>query len=618
MDTSNRRPERDWCDDVVRFPVLLTSRVFVSFLALLGLSSCAKVSTEQALFNDHCASCHAPGINPRAPAPNVMSAMPAKMILASLQTGKMQIQGAALTPEERRLLANYLGSHEADRTLAWCVPARRPTVTPVYWSGFSPEPENHRHQPRARAGIDAAEVDDLELAWAFALPEAGDVRTQPAVLGDLVVIGNTDGRVFALDHETGCVRWVHQGPSAVRTPIVVNAKGKLATLYYGDASGFVTALDAATGKSRWRRRVHDHPFAMLTGAPAFHAGKIYAPVSSFEVVVALDPRYACCTFKGAVVALDAKTGAVLWKTSMGESATLQKARRLAGDQYGPSGAPVWTSPAIDPVRGVLYVGTGENYSSPADGWSDAIVAMDLDDGRVRWRRQMTSRDAFNLGCFVPFHPNCPEEDGPDLDFGASPVVAERPGGGAFVLVGQKSGVVYALDADREGEIVWRRRVGRGGMLGGVHWGMSLAGDRLFVPVSDREAGGREALPARPGLAALDVASGEVLWQVDVPGDCPKGVVGCFGGLSAPASSLENRVLTGGLDGHLRIFDAESGALVFDWDLRAPIPNAPAAVRGGAIDAAGPVAAGGLVFVNSGYPQHDQTPGNALFALRPRN
>jgi polyvinyl alcohol dehydrogenase (cytochrome) len=581
------------------------------------LFGCAKATKEQALFNEHCAACHAPGYDLRAPDPYVMAALPPSVILESLESGKMQVYGAPLTPEERKLLANHLGAKKSASRLSYCASKTPPRVTPVYWSGFSPDLENQRHQSATSAGLEPTALDELELAWAFALPGSGDVRTQPAVLGDLVVVGNTDGRVFALHRETGCVVWTYRGHATVRTPIGVHAEGEGASLYFGDAAAFVTVLDAATGEQRWRRRVHDNYFAMLTGAPVYHAGRIYVPVSSWELVAAIDPKYACCTFKGAVVALDAESGELVWDTPMGELPSLQKKRLLAADQYGPSGAPVWTSPAIDSARGVLYVGTGENYSSPADGWSDAIVALDLETGRPGWVRQTTRDDAFNWACWIPLHPNCPEEDGPDLDFGASPILVERPGGGSLVLAGQKSGVVYALDPDRGGEVVWKRRVGRGGMLGGIHWGMTVAGDRVYVPVSDRPDGHEYRDPARPGLAALDIGTGEVSWQVDVPGDCPRDVPGCHAGLSAPASSTGNRVLTGGLDGHLRIFDAGTGQVVFDRDLREAFPGAPAQVRGGAVDAAGPVVAGGLVLVNSGYPQHNQTPGNALFALRPR-
>ncbi len=586
------------------------------FLPML-LLGCAQPTKEQALFDDNCASCHAPGRDPRAPDPNVLAALPPSAILQSVESGKMQAYGASLTPEERNLLAHHLGAKTGEVPLSFCESRKTPRVSPIYWSGFSPDLENRRHQGVARAGLEPETLDDLELAWAFALPASGDVRTQPAVLGDLVVMGNTDGRVFALDRETGCVVWTYRGRAAVRTPIGAYAEGQGTRLVFGDASAFVTVLDAATGELRWRRRVHDNHFAMLTGAPVPHAGRIYVPVSSWELVAAIDPGYPCCTFKGAVVALDAKSGEPVWDTPMGELPVLQEKRSLAADRYGPSGAPVWTSPAVDPVRGALYVGTGENYSSPADGWSDAIVALDMETGRPRWVRQATRDDAFNWGCAVPLHPNCPDEDGPDLDFGASPILVERPGGGSLLLAGQKSGVVHALDPDREGEVVWKRRVGRGGMLGGVHWGMTVVGEHVYAPVSDRPDGQEYEDPARPGLVALDIDTGEVAWQVDLPGDCPGEVPGCHAGISAPASSAGDRVLTGGLDGHLRIFDAATGQVVYDRDLRQKFPGAPAEVRGGAVDAAGPVVAGGLVLVNSGYPQHDQTPGNALFALRPR-
>lgn len=582
------------------------------------LLACGEKSQGQAVYEAHCASCHEIGMNALAPDPQVMAAMPASVILASLESGKMQAEGSTLSPEERRLVAEHLGAPADAAPLELCETGPPPAVIPIYWSGFSPEPANLRHQSTERAGLAPDALDELELAWAFALPDSSDVRTQPAVLGDLVVMGNTDGRLFALDRTRGCVIWEHRGLATARTPIVARASGDAATVYYGDLGGFVSALDAATGKLLWRVRVHEHPFAMLTGAPALHEGRLYVPVSSYEVVVALDPTYSCCTFRGAVVALDADDGRVLWTTSMGAEATSQGRTWPFPERFGPSGAPVWLSPAVDAERSVVYVGTGQNYSLPSDEWSDAILALDLDDGTLRWRRQFRSKDAWTIACVIPAHPNCPDEEGPDLDIGASPVLAALPDGRTLLLVGEKAGVVHALDPDREGSTVWQRRVGRGGKLGGIHWGLSVAGQRVFVPVSDREDGEEYPDPPRPGLAALDLASGDVLWQVDVAADCPEHVAGCKPGLSAPASSVGDRVLTGALDGHLRIFDARDGTLVFDRDLRAPFPDADPNVRGGSIDAAGPVAAGGLVLVPSGYPQHDQTPGNALFALRPRH
>jgi polyvinyl alcohol dehydrogenase (cytochrome) len=583
-------------------------------------SGCSKSASDR-LFEQYCEQCHGYGSNvPGAPTPSVLSGMPADAILASLESGRMSAQGAAMTPEERQVLAEGLGRDPG--AVAGDTPRCRPDQPldlegPVHWRGYSPDLANTRFNEAA--GLNAANIGELELVWAFGLPNDHSLRVQPAIVGNALFVGSNDGRLFALDRETACVHWVHSGPAEVRSSIEYGppAEGGAPLLYYGDFKGYAQAVDPTSGEIRWRVRVDDHPQATITGTPALHEGRLYVPVSSFEVAIALDPTYPCCNFVGAVVALDAATGERIWTSKMGPPAEVT-GTTWGREQRGPSGAPIWTSPTIDAKRGVLYVGTGENYSSPANEWSDAVVALDLATGERRWSVQATERDAFNISCAIPGHPNCPEEDGPDLDFGASVALHTDVQGRDRLFAGQKSSVVWALDPDANGAVLWNRRIGSGGTLGGVHWGISAAPDTVLVPNSDRNSLGNPDEEPRPGLAALDPATGEERWFEPHVAACREDRDGCRPGLSAASIAAPGFVVTGGLDGVVEARAIDDGRSLWriqtarDWETVNGVE-----AMGGAIDGPQLVLADGWLFVSSGYAMFDQMYGNVLLAFRPK-
>ena len=349
-------------------------------------------------------------------------------------------------------------------------------------------------------------------------------------------MGSQNGTVYALDRVTGCIRWTYSTVAEVRTGIVVapweSGQQNNPLLYFGDLVGNVYAVDAVTGELAWRDRPDDHASLSLTAAPTLFEDKLYVPLSALEVTAAADPIYACCTFRGGVAAYDAQTGEHLWV-----GYTIDEVPRVVGknavgtDRIAPSGAPVWNTPAIDAKRGVMYVGTGENYSSPANDTSDAIIALSLTNGEILWYQQTTRNDAWNMGCETDERINCPLENGPDYDFGAAVILATSTSGRDIILAGQKSGAVYALDPDKNGEIIWQRKLGRGGIQGGVHFGMAVDGDLLYVPMSDFDGGPRWPGVARPGMFALDIATGETHWYTPATDQC-KGREFCQPGLSA--------------------------------------------------------------------------------------
>jgi polyvinyl alcohol dehydrogenase (cytochrome) len=412
--------------------------------------------------------------------------------------------------------------------------------------------------------------------------------------------------VYALALQSGCIRWAYHAAAEVRTGIVLAAPGDGVAghrLFFGDLIGHVYALDALTGRALWRVKVADHPDATLTGTPALHEGKLYVPISSLEEVTALD----------------AGSGAIRWRTYL----INEEARRTGVTAAGvpilaPSGAPVWNSPTIDASRGVLYVGTGDNYTGPADAASDAVIALRLSDGNLVWRRQMLKNDVWNAACMGESGPNCPAGGGPDADFGASPILTALPGGGDVVLAGQKNGVVAGLDPTH-GTVLWRRRLGRGGIQGGVEFGMAAAGGRLFVPIADMRDGhdGRKySLTAHPGLYALDAADGRVIWSHPARDECSARPF-CDPGIAAAVTAIPGVVFAGHLDGKLRAYDARTGRVLWQFDaLRKFATVSGAMAQGGSFDGAGPVVRGGYVIVNSGYGLYFHMPGNVLLAFAP--
>jgi polyvinyl alcohol dehydrogenase (cytochrome) len=487
--------------------------------------------------------------------------------------------------------------------------------------GFGGNLEGTGFQSAEQAGLGAADVPNLRLRWAFAFPGAVQVRTRPAVVGDVLLIGGQYGDVIALDALTGCVQWTFEADAGVRGAVLVGADAEgHALAYFVDFRTTAYALDVATGQVRWKTRVGRHPESSNTGSPALHDGRLIVPVSSMEVVTAQNPAYACCSGSGAVAALDAATGDVLWYHQVIPEDAREVGRNAAGTPVlAPSGAPVWSSPTIDTRRGLVYVGTGENYTRPATATSDAILAIDLRTGALEWSFQATREDAFTMACTTPRNrENCPAPPGPDLDFGMAPMLVTRPDGRQILVAGQKSGVVWALDPDAKGAVLWSTRVGKGSALGGIHWGMATDGQLAFAANADRDAVIVNVNPERalsPGLYALDLMSGDVVWSAPAHAEVCKGRQGCFAANSAAPTAIPGVVFAGGLDGHIRAHAAQDGRVLWDFDTAREFATANGvAGRGGAIDGPGPVVARGLLFMNSGYGAFGQMPGNLLLAF----
>jgi polyvinyl alcohol dehydrogenase (cytochrome) len=579
----------------------------------------------EAVYKQTCAACHDARV-PRAPDPYILRVMPPSAIYRALTTGAMRAQGQALADEDRRAVAEYLSGRPFGAASQLEPPACAGDAAkfdydePPIYPAWGMDAVNTRYVPTQQARIDASNIGLLRLKWALGFDGATKARSQPALAGGALYVGSDDGRVFALDRETGCERWSFQAGAEVRTAIVVETWKQGDTvrrplLYFGDLAGSIYAVNAVDGSLAWRDRADPHSSTTLTAAPALSNGRLYVPVSSLEEGTA-DGKYPCCTFRGSIVAFDAASGRRLWQTYLVDAAKLQKTTDEGVQHWGPSGIAVWNTPAIDERRGVLYFTTGDNYSSPTTELSDAIIAMDLATGRIRWVYQATANDAWNGTCSLPDKKHCPAEDGPDFDFGAAAILATARDGRQYVLAGQKSGAVYALDPDR-GKLVWTNRVGRGGILAGVYFGMAAHDDRVYVPINDAPDGRSYPQPAKPGLYALDLHTGKTLWSAPASeSSCAGRGAECAPGLAAPVTVTDDLVFAGAGDGWLRAYDARTGKVLWQHDTMREFPTVgEGTAKGGSMGGgAGPIVHNGLLIMPSGYGFAGRMPGNVLLVL----
>ena len=567
----------------------------------------------KALFQKNCIACHSPGPENRAPLPEALSQLSQQAIVTSLDSGAMKQQGASLSPAERTAIARFLSKDAGVRSEG--IPNRcaaNPEITTLDgWNGWGVDLVNSRYQPDKAAGISAADVPKLKLAWAFGFPNTLTVFGQPTISGGRLFFGSADGTVYSLDAHSGCVYWTFKAPTTVRSPITIGRLGSGYAAYFGDGKSNAYAIDAHTGELIWQTKVEDHKMSGITGGPALYNGRLYVPVrSGIEEMMASNPKYACCTFRGSVVALDAATGKQIWKTfTIPDPPTAVRKNKNGTDQYGPSGAAVWSAPTVDVKRKALYVGTGNNYSDPPTKYGDAVLAFDLDTGSLRWATQLNP-DVWNASCSGQGKENCPENPNGDTDVGTSPIIRTLPNGHDILVVGQKSGVVHGLDPDKRGEIVWQTRIGKGSALGGVLWGLAADNDVAYAPLSDVLVPGGGG-----GLFALKVASGEQVWHTPPETPACKEKKGCSPAQMAPVTLINGVVFSGSMDGHLRAYDTSDGKVIWDFDTLRDFETVNGVkAHGGSMNATGPTIAGGMMFVNSGYAQLTGMAGNVLLAF----
>ncbi len=619
---------------------------FFLFLIVLLASACERSSPQPLAFRadddppagsrqtaaenyqQHCAQCHEGGV-PKAPHSIAFQMMGSEAVLKSMIDGVMQLQAEPLTVGEKRRLAEHLGGNFLDSASA-----RPPVMCEAdelardlerlpRSSDWGITPQNTRFISSDIAGLKSSDVPRLRLKWAFAYPNATRARAQPVIAGGRIFVGSQDGTVYAMDVDSGCVYWTFKADAEVRSALTIepaqdgrNGHGPYA--YFGDFIGKVYALDAGSGTLIWKSSLEDHPNVTITGSPKVHEDRLYVPMSSSEWASAADPAYQCCTFRGGIAAFDTADGRMVWKShSIPEQPKPTGKKNIQGAAlWAPAGAPVWGSLTIDKKRNVVYAGTGQAYTSPAAATSDSVIAFNLETGNIEWVHQATQGDAWNMSCFIGQAANCPAEDGPDFDIGAPPVLLKLSSGRDILLVGQKSGFVFALDPDREGALIWKKRIGLGGFAGGVHWGMAADNDILFAPNADTNFINKWQGQRTPGLYALNAENGDQIWFTPAPDVCAEAdKPACDPGLSAAVTAIPGVVFAGAFDGHLRAYDSLTGAIIWDFNTAQEFKTLSGEIaRGGSIESDGPVIAHGHVLINSGYLFGGRMGGNVLLAF----
>ena len=573
-------------------------------------------------FKTYCASCHL-GAMPEAPKVDAIKLYPPERIISALESGVMSTQGIALTKQDKHNVAFYLTGKQVQQTkIETQFSCQQMNIEvaelnqAASWNGWGQNHSNNRFQYTDT--LSSNNINKLSLKWAFAFPDATRVRSQPIITPQVIYIGSQEGTVYALDRKTGCVRWQFDASSEVRGALYLqhNLNNQPNTLYFGDFKANVYAVNAQDGKLKWKTKVGQHPMATITGSVIAYQDKVYIPLSSTEVIPAARPNYECCTFSGGLVALNSQTGKQLWHFHTTDKAVKTDKSSVGTQQWGPSGAPIWSSPTLDIKRGLVYVTTGQNYSLPATKTSDAILAINMQHGTLAWVTQVTANDVWNGACMSK-RPNCPENSGPDFDIGTSAIITTDKNGIERILVGQKSGMVYALDPDNNGKILWQTRVGSGGTMGGVHWGLSADNEEVYVGISDLPTKNPFAQgKPNPGVSALELNSGNKLWHYRPKLNCKKDdKFLCFNGVSAAVSSSPGLVYAGSLDGIAHILSAKTGKLLWQYDTKLTVKTMNGIKGfGGAIEADGPIIADDELFITSGYDKWGEKPGNLLMVF----
>ena len=597
---------------------------------VLGALPYARITAQQpngaAIYKEQCAVCHENSAKTRAQSPAALRLMSPENILRALETGRMKDQGSLLSDAEKRAVSTYLSgrpfgqNNDTQPATAVC-PSAKTAFAPAGtdWNGWGADLNNTRFQPGERAALSADQVPKLKLKWAFAFPNAPLSWGPPTVVGRRIFVPSANRLVYSLDANTGCQYWAYEGEAPARTAIYIAPIGgdqKRYAAFFGDQKANAYALDAVTGELIWKVHVDSHPKSKIVGALQYFDGRVFVPVTGGEEV-GLGNKYECCSSRGALVALDAATGKQIWKTYTMEEPKPTTKTAAGVQNWGPSGASIWSAPTIDAKKRLIYAGTGDNFSEPSTKTSDAVLAFDLDSGKLLWSTQLTENDIFNIVCAGE---GCGDHLGPDVDIGASPILVNLANGKRALLISQKSGMASAIDPDQNGKVLWQTKVGRGGRLGGIQWGSAYDGKNMYAAVSDishTASSGIGRMVADPkaggGLFALNPETGAKVWAAPPPvcGDRPS----CSPAQSAAITAIPGVVFSGGVDGRLRAYSTSDGKVIWDFDTEQEFPGVNGVKgKGGAMDGAGPTVSGGMLFVGSGYGIWGGQPGNVLLAF----
>lgn len=597
-------------------------------VALISTASAAELDDGAAIFQQHCAVCHqGTAADARTPTLTGLRMMSAQNALLALQSGVMRVQAGALSANQKERVAEFvtgkpLQQGDPGNEAGACTANDAFSVRGASWNGWSADQTNTRFQSKKNAGITAAQVPRLKLKWAFAFSGVSIVNAQASVVGGRIFMGSVNRNVYSLDAKTGCRYWTFHADAGVRAAVkVVDMQiGKTrAVAFFADTQNNVYAVDAASGGLLWKVRADNHPASRVIGSLVYHDGMIFVPITAAEEGQAVNATYQCCTGRGILVAVDARTGAQRWKTYMiDETPQIIGKNRAGTPAWGPSGVSIWSAPTIDAKRNLVYVATGDNFSGNATARSDSIIALDTNSGKIVWTRQVTAGDVFNNSCITADRFNCPSNEGPDHDFASPAMLTTTRGGKPLLLAGQKSGVAYGFDPLQEGKILWQTKVGKGGIVGGIQFGVAADARNFYVAVSDLKFTvadpGRTASTVDPkeggGLFALNKDTGDVIWSAK-PHACDPQRVNCSPAQSAALAVIDGVVFSGAVDGHLRAYSTLDGNVVWDFDTvrdYTTVNGVPG--KGGSINGPGPAIVDGMLYTASGYG----IPGNVLLAF----
>ena len=585
------------------------------------------------IFGNHCENCH--GKVESAPTPAMLKKMTPEHIYLALSQGDMVAMAKDLTDQQKRDIAEWVGgrklgaaeSGDASKMPNACPnnPPMKDVSTVPSWNGWSPGLGNARFQSAKSADLSPAKVARLKLKWAFGLPAADSVYGQPTVVDGRVFVTSDTGFVYSLDVETGCVHWSFPAGIGIRSAIVVGplklGSSRIAA-FFGDVRGNVYAIDASTGQQIWKVPVDPHQLSRVTAGTTLYKGRLYIPVASLEEPESSSANYLCCEFRGMVAALDSETGKQVWKTYTLPDLPKKQTSPDGKSYMGPAGVGVWGPISIDTKKNALYIGTGNTFSGPDVGRSDAVIAMDIDSGKILWVQQDEPGDVWHTGCvqgpappgFAPKPPRpataraftppkmpdsyyCPKPEGPDWDFSSGAMIADLPSGKRLVVAGQKSGMVWAHDPDNGGRLMWRSDVSRGQIV----FGGAMDEENAYFAFRSG------------GVAALRLSDGLERWYTPVTA---QESMSTHPGFSAAISVIPGVVFAAGLDGMIHAFGTFDGRQLWQYDTTREIKTVNGiTAHGGSIGSAGPTVANGMLFVTSGYTGFQNgAPGNLLLAF----
>ena len=601
----------------------------------------------EALYRSNCATCHERPEATRSPSKDQLNAMSFQFINFALTEGKMKDIGAKLTPDDRSILITYLTGGANKTSPDWAktamCPADRAKVDlsgQVVSSHFGYDRNNTRSLTSKQAGLTKAGLSKLDIAWTIGFPDVAEMRSTGAIVGNTMFFPVAGiGQMFAIDlaGDKPCFKWIYTAPGGapLRSSVAygTTADGSPLLVFSG-LDSTVHAVDPRTGKAVWTRQVASYSYTVTTGTPTILKDRVIVPVAQFEILYGGDNKNKCCDNHGYMLSLDPKTGEQQWRYDTMEDAKPLRDRGDGKMYYGPSGAPIWNSPVVDEKRGLIYFGTGEANSEPTHKNTDALIAIGLRDGKEKWSFQATGRDIYNSRCGpnpAPTLLNCSKNTVfRDVDFGASVILGRTRAGKDILFAGQKSGTAWALDP-ATGKVIWKREIGTGTALGGIHWGMAFADDTLYVPISNIGTAPPGGPPIDPklkaGVYALEADTGKIKWMFSPPppegqpasdpakpgGRGPRNAA-----ISAAVTVIDGAVIAGALDGTLYVIDAKDGKQLWSFQTAKPFATSNGIeAKGGSIDSNAITAANGMLLVSSGYGQFGELPGNVLLAFKPK-